>query len=158
MCIRDSSLPGWTWDAEMRTWVEQWGEVYSTIAPGGRLDVENPETMTRPLQTVSGRNRSTTIGRWCAHQRVLARRGDLDTARRNYLKELPGWTYHALSDVDAACLDLLAEYVAWKGEANPPADYVDDDLPIGRWLNQIRRAKVLGTLSQACLLYTSRCV
>ena len=62
-----------------------------------------------------------------------------------------GWTYHALSDVDAACLDLLAEYVAWKGEANPPADYVDDDLPIGRWLNQIRRAKVLGTLSQALL-------
>lgn len=145
------SLPGWTWDAEMRTWVEQWGEVYSTIAPGGRLDVENPETMTRPLQTVSGRNRATTIGRWCAHQRVLARRGDLDTARRNYLKELPGWTYHALSDVDAACLDLLAEYVAWKGEANPPADYVDDDLPIGRWLNQIRRAKALGTLSQALL-------
>lgn len=145
------SLPGWTWDAEMRAWVEQWGEVYATIAPGGRLDVENPEMMTRPLQTVSGRNRATTIGRWCAYQRVLARRGDLDTARRNYLKELPGWTYHALSEVDAACLDLLAEYVAWKGEANPPTDYVDDDLPIGRWLNQIRRAKVLGTLSQALL-------
>ena len=34
---------------------------------------------------------------------------------------LPGWTYGALPDVDAACLDLLAEYVAWKGNANPPA-------------------------------------
>ena len=143
------SLPGWTWDAEMRAWIEQWKEISATIPPGGRLDVENPETMTRPLQTSSGRNRATTIGRWCAHQRVLARRGDLDTARRNYLKEMPGWTYHALSDVDAACLDLLAEYVAWKGHANPPADYVDDDLPIGQWLTTVRRAKVLGTLSQA---------
>ena len=143
------SLPGWTWDAEMRAWIEQWKEIRATIPPGGRLDVENPETMTRPLQTSSGRNRATTIGRWCAHQRVLARRGDLDAARRNYLKEMPGWTYHALSDVDAACLDLLAEYVAWKGHANPPADYVDDDLPIGQWLTTVRRAKVLGTLSQA---------
>ena len=143
------SLPGWTWDAEMRAWIEQWKEIRATIPPGGRLDVENPETMTRPLQTSSGRNRATTIGRWCAHQRVLARRGDLDAARRNYLKEMPGWTYHALSDVDAACLDLLAEYVAWKGHANPPADYVDDELPIGQWLTTVRRAKVLGTLSQA---------
>lgn len=145
------SLPGWTWDAQMRAWVEQWKEVYATVPPGGRLDVEDPEAMSRPLQTVSGRNRVTTVGRWCAHQRVLARHGDLDTARRDYLQALPGWTYHALCDVDAACLDLLAEYVAWKGDANPPADYVDDDLPIGQWLSTVRRAKVLGTLSQALL-------
>ena len=58
------SLPGWTWDAEMRAWIEQWKEIRATIPPGGRLDVENPETMTRPLQTTSGRNRATTIGRW----------------------------------------------------------------------------------------------
>ncbi|WP_193315417.1 DEAD/DEAH box helicase [Nostocoides sp. F2B08] len=147
------SLPGWTWDAELRAWIEQWKEVHATIPPGGRLDLENRETMTRRLPVTSGcgRNRATTIGRWCAHQRVLARRGDLDTARRNYLKAMPGWTYDALADVDAACLNLLAEYVAWKGHANPPADYVDDDLPVGQWLNMIRRAKVLGTLSQALL-------
>ena len=145
------SLPGWIWDAEMRSWIEQWKEVYATIAPGGRLDIDNSDAMNRRLQTTSGRNRANTVGRWCAHQRVLARRGDLDTARRNYLKALPGWTYRALSDVDAACLDLLAEYVAWKGDANPPADYIDDDLLIGQWLNTVRRAKVLGALSQPLL-------
>lgn len=146
------ALPGWTWDAHMRTWVEQWKEVYATItSAGGRLDIDDPDTMTRRLQASTGRNRANTIGRWCAHQRLLARRGDLDTARRDYLTAIPGWIWSALDDVDAACLDLLSEYVAWKGDANPPADYIDDDLPVGAWLNRVRRDKALGTLSQALL-------
>ena len=147
------SLPGWTWDAEMRAWIEQWKAVNAAVPPGGRLGVDDRETMTRrlPVTPGRGRNRATTIGRWCAHQRVLARRGDLDTTRRDYLKTVPGWTLHVLSDLDAACVDLLAEYAAWKGDANPPRDYVDDDLPVGQWLDQVRRAKVLGTLSQALL-------
>lgn len=145
------SLTGWTWDAQMGAWLEQWKEVYAAIPTGQRLDLEDTETMSRSLHATTGRNRATTVGRWCAHQRIMARRDDLDSTRREHLQHIPGWTYRAIEDVDAACLDLLGEYLAWKGEANPPADYVDDDLPVGRWLNEVRRAKALGTLSQALL-------
>lgn len=144
------SLPGWTWDAQMRAWTEQWKTVYGLAHTTG-LDLNNSTTMTRPLPVRMGTGRVCTIGRWCAQQRILARHGDLDPARREHLTRIRGWVWDAVSEVDAANLDLLAEYTAWKGSANPPADYVDDEQPVGWWVEQLRRRRVVGTLSQALL-------
>ncbi|MDN5780217.1 MAG: Helicase associated domain protein, partial [Humibacillus sp.] len=144
------SLPGWVWDAQMRAWVQQWKSVYGLAHTTG-LDVDNPTVMARPVPAAAGGGRVSTVGRWCARQRILARHGDLDPARRDYLTQIRGWVWDAVSEVDAANLDLLAEYTAWKGTANPPADYVDDDQPVGQWLNEVRRRRVIGTLSQALL-------
>lgn len=148
------ALPGWVWDEQMRVWLEQWKEVYAAArrCAGGRLDLEDAEVMSRRLRTRSqSKDRATTVGRWCALQRILLRRGDLDGDRTSKVRSIPGWVDQAIGEVDAACVDLLGEHVAWKGEANVPADYVDDDMPVGRWLMEVRRRRVLGSLSQALL-------
>lgn len=145
------SLPGWSWDLAEHRWTEQWAQTLRVAHAAGRLDVDDPETMGVRLVRREPRSPVASIGRWCARQRQLARRGDLDEWRRAKLEEIPGWDWAVLPAVDEACVDLLAEYVAWKGTANPPADYVDDELPVGSWLNGVRRRRATERIVQSLL-------
>ncbi|MBS1693084.1 MAG: Helicase associated domain protein [Actinobacteria bacterium] len=147
-----SSLPGWTWDLAEQRWLDQWRQVHDLAGAAGQgLDVEDPQIAQIALQRVEHRSAVTTVGRWCAWQRQLARRGELDDRRRLRLDHVPGWSWSAVSAEDARALDLLGEYVAWKGHANPPADVVEDGVPLGQWLNTVRRRRVTGALTQSLL-------
>jgi len=145
------SLPGWSWDLTGHRWTEQWAHTLRVAHAAGRLDVNDPETMGVRLVRREPRSPIASIGRWCARQRQLARRGELDDWRRAKLEEILGWSWSALTPLDQACVDLLAEYVAWKGTANPPTDYVDDDLAVGSWLNDVRRRRATERLTQSLL-------
>lgn len=67
------------------------------------------------------------------------------------LAEIPGWAWDCVCGQDAQGVDLLGEYIVWKGHANPAADVVEDDVALGKWLNRVRRRRATGRLSQAVL-------
>ncbi|MBE5477713.1 hypothetical protein E3G68_005046 [Mycobacteroides abscessus] len=146
-----SSLPGWTWDLAEHRWLDQWRQVHDLAVAGQSLDVEDPQIAQVALRRVEHRSSVTTVGRWCAWQRQLARRGELDDRRRLRLEEIPGWSWSVVSAEDARALDILGEYVAWKGHANPPADVVEDGVALGQWLNTVRRRRVTGALTRSLL-------
>jgi hypothetical protein len=43
-----------------------------------------------------------------------------------------------LSAQDAAMVDALADVVPWDGDANVPADHVENGLELARWLTEVR--------------------
>jgi Helicase associated domain len=148
---RLSALPGWAWDPAAQRWLEQWAQVLAVADECGQLTVDDPQMAQRELHRPERRARVNTIGRWCAAQRQLARRGELGSWQFCKLDEIPGWNREAISAEDAAAVDLLGEYVAWKGHANPPADFIEDDVPLGQWLNTVRRRRATGHLTQPLL-------
>lgn len=148
---RLGAVPGWAWDLAEQRWLEQWAQVLGVAQDCGGIDVDDPHTAQRELRVPEPRSRVRTIGRWCARQRQIDRRGELDDWRRAKLAEIPGWAWNCVSEHDAHGVDLLGEYVAWKGHANPPADVVEDDVALGKWLNTVRRQRATGRLSQALL-------
>lgn len=148
---RLSALPGWAWDPAAQRWLEQWAQVLAVADECGQLTVDDPQTAQRALHRPEPKSRVNTIGRWCAAQRQLARRGELGSWQLCKLDEIPGWSREAISAEDANAVDLLGEYVAWKGDANPPADLIEDDVPLGQWLNTVRGRRATGHLGQPLL-------
>ncbi|MCX5046688.1 Helicase associated domain protein [Aldersonia sp. NBC_00410] len=145
------SLPGWAWDLSEQRWVEQWSQVHTQAVRAGGLRLTDPDFAATALVPREPRCTVSTVGRWCAWQRQLARHNDLDQWRRTKLEEIPGWRWRIGPAGDAAAVDLLGEYVAWKGHANPPADFVEDDIALGRWLNEVRRQRATDRLPQPLL-------
>lgn len=148
---RLQQLPGWAWDLAEQRWLDQWVQVFDHASRAGGLAVDDPASAAVALAVCEPKSRITTIGRWCAWQRQLARRGELPDRRRDKIAEIPGWSWDPVAPSDAQAVDLLGEYVAWKGHANPPADVVEDDIALGRWLNDVRRRRATGRLAQSLL-------
>lgn len=145
---RLDGLHDWVWEPSDRLWLDQYRQVLALAEAAGGLDLDDPAIAAAPLQhPVMGGSRICTVGRWCAWQRQLARRGELASERRAQLARIRGWVWEPLCSQDAAAVMLLAEYVAWKGHANPPADCVEDDIALGRWLNAMRRRRATKRLS-----------
>lgn len=141
------ALPGWVWDLDEACFLDQWAAVRG--AAGGHLDLFDPQLADRPVP--HGRGRARTLGRWSAQQRVLWRRGELPDERRTLIEQIPGWDWSPLGATEIAYVDLLVEYLAWKGHTDVDPGYVDDDLPLGAWLVDVRRRRALGALPQPLL-------
>ncbi len=141
-------VPGWVWDVDEHRWRQQLGQVLALAQRSGGLPVHDADTMSTRLQVKSPRG-PKTVGQWCATARVAARADTLPAGRRDLLAQVPGWSWAVVSDHDAACVDLLGEYVAWKKDANVPEGWSEDGLDLGSWLRQVRRASAIGTLDQA---------
>lgn len=146
-----AAVPGWAWDQAEQRWLQQCEQVRRAAAQRGGLDLEDTDFAATPIETPDPKSRARTIGRWCAQQRQRQRRGELSDWQHAKLSAILGWDWTPLSERDAVGVDVLAEYVAWKGHANPPADAVEDGMRLGKWLNEIRRRRVTGHLSQALL-------
>lgn len=145
---RLSALPGWAWSLAEQRWLSQYTQVFDLANVGGRLDVGVPEVADIALTQPEPRSTVRTVGRWCALQRQRARRGELDDRQRDRLERVPGWTWSALSPADERAVGLFAEYVAWKGHANPGVEVTEDGVALGKWLNGVRRRRAIGTLRQ----------
>lgn len=139
------ALPDWTWNMAERRRLQHWAQVRSLAAAAGRLDLHDVDAMDRKIVGAVSKD-ARTVGEWCARQRIAARQGLLDEAWRTQLEHIPGWTWAALPEHDADCVDLLGEYVAWKHDANVPSSFREDGLDLGRWLKAARRARAIGTL------------
>jgi Helicase associated domain len=141
------SLPGWAWDLAEQRWLEQYSQVLDVASRSGGLALDDPSVAEVALRPREPRSRVCTVGRWWALQRQMARRKDLDGWRRAKLGEVLGSTWEALDPYDAEAVDLLGEY----GHANPLADVIEDDVPLGQWLNGVRHRRATGHLRQSLL-------
>lgn len=65
---------------------------------------------------------------------------------RSALETHPGWSWTPLNPEDADGVSAYRSFVQWEGHTDIPADHVEDDVEVGRWLRGVRRRKVLGTL------------
>lgn len=145
---RLEALPGWAWDRAGQRWLQQYDQVRESWSQRSGLDLSRSEIAGENLRCPEPRSAVNTVGRWCARQRQLRRRGELADWHSDRLAELAGWQWDQLDSDDAAAVDLLGEYVAWKGHPNVPSDFVEDDIALGRWLNGVRRRRVTGTLTR----------
>lgn len=145
---RLSTLPGWAWSLTEQRWLNQYTQVVDLANAGGGLDVGDSEVAEIALTQPEPRSTVRTVGRWCALQRQRARRGELDDRQRDLLERVTGWTWSTLSPADERAVGLFAEYVAWKGHANPGVDVTEDGVALGKWLNGVRRRRAIGTLEQ----------
>lgn len=149
--VRLHDVPGWVWDISGHRWEDQCRQVRDLATAQGGLRLDCPQIARTVLRDSARGSSVGTVGRWCARQRRAHSQGRLDGWQIQQLEDISGWNWNPLSSRDAAALNLLAEYVAWKGHANPPADVVEDDLELGQWLAGVRRRRVTGTLTQTLL-------
>lgn len=141
------AVSGWVWDVSEYRWRQQLDQVHVLAERSGTLPLRDADAMDAPLH-FKQTNGPRTVGEWCARQRIIARAGDLDPRRRSLVEQVPGWRWDILAAHDAACVDLLAEYVAWKNDANVPERWSEDGLDLGVWLRKVRRARALGHLDR----------
>ncbi|WP_102145679.1 helicase associated domain-containing protein [Mycobacterium hubeiense] len=80
------------------------------------------------------------------------RDGELAEWLRDELSRRPGWQWEPLSAEDDAGLEAYRSFVAWEGHNDIPADAVENDYPLGKWVASVRRRRVLGTLAPVLAL------
>ena len=138
------SVPGWVWDLGEHRWRQQLSQVLALAEHAGGLRLRDDDTMNIAMQVKLAKE-PRTVGEWCAAQRIAARTETLDATRRHLLEQVPGWRWDVVTVADAAAVDLLAEYVAWKKDANVPEGWSEDGIRLGDWLRATRRARASTT-------------
>lgn len=143
------ALPGWAWTTKDATWWNAHDEYILAVKAGW---ADNPDQ----LDTIRFHGSPGSLWRWIVKQRHAWRQNTLTQTRIDALTAIPEWDWEPVSEHDGAMIDALIEYVAWKQDANPAADYVHDNipyrdadvnnLPVGKWVRQVRRASLTGTL------------
>jgi superfamily II DNA or RNA helicase len=134
---RLAALPGWVWDAADARWHANLTALcaLATQWAAEEPQLSLPELATRRERLTAKQRRSLV---WAAAQRVAWRAEELADWQVEALEAIPGWQWMAISDPDAAMVDALREYVIWEHDANVPDEHVEDGLPLGPWLRQVR--------------------
>lgn len=143
-----AALPGWAWDHQQACWLRNLAIVAAHVRGRG-LQLDDVAGMSRPVPHPASKSTVNTVGRWCAAQRIAYRRGDLEPGQIGACEDIAGWSWQAVPARDAGMVDLLAEWVAWKGDANVPGDVVEDGQPLGAFVAALRRRRVTGRLTCA---------
>lgn len=159
------ALPDWGWDRAEAAWMGTYRSCLAAVknsesgSIGAAVEGRDEALATRRLRLLGQRGvgKGTNVEKWAAHQRIALRRDELTETQAELLRALPGWRDTMVDPADGAMVDLLGEYVAWKHDANPPSNYVMDDVPLGAWLDEIRTKKATGRLDRS-LETEIRCV
>lgn len=147
-------LPGWAWCARDTAWwrAAAVGERLrgTSLRPASGEDWERLQ-QTRGWHAADGHEPRLAFGdlaEFVVDTCARRRRGELPGHLAAAAERLPGWRWDHVDATDAAMVDALAEYGAWKKDLNPPHDYCHDgNLPLGAWLTAIRRRQVTGRLA-----------
>lgn len=145
--------PGWAWDSRDAAWWHAhavWVRRHDgTQSPGFERWAWLAEVpgWTGPEPP---RSRHDTLAEFAVDTCARYRRGELPAHLEAAADQLPRWEWNLLPADDAAMVDALAEYGAWRHDLNPPHDYVHDDgLRLGAWLTAVRRRTYTGHLDPA---------
>jgi superfamily II DNA or RNA helicase len=140
-------MPGWVWSGRDGTWWRAW-ESWNRWAgspAAQRLAVGRDRWNALAGTPASGRYKS--LAEFAADTCLRRRRGELPANLEAAAQQLPGWRWDVLPADDAAMIDALAEYAAWKKSMNVPHGYVHDDgLRLGAWLTSVRRRRYAGRI------------
>jgi superfamily II DNA or RNA helicase len=143
-------LPGWVWSGRDATWWHAWESWHRwSTAPGARgLSGRDRWTSLAETPATGARSRYRSLAEFAVDTCLLRRRGELPANLETAAQQLPGWRWDILPAEDAAVVDGLAEYAAWKKTMNVPHGYVHDDgLRVGAWLTAVRRRRHTGRIS-----------
>ncbi len=153
---RLEQIPGWTWEREDGAWRQDYATLRALALslPGGlRQDPAQPS-----IYGPAGRGGSAglkdrlnrPLGYWAALQRQLYRDYMLSEDYAQLLQDLPGWDWSGgLPADDVAMIQALRLFVEFEHHGNVPETYVQDGLPLGRWVWAARRRKLTGRLHPA---------
>lgn len=139
-------LAGWWWDARAAADDRALAALDAVIADKGSL-CENAIGPSIYQGRKDGRGRP--LSTWVGAQMCRYRSGDLPGWLHDELAARPGWTWTPLSAVDEAGFEAFRSFCAWEGHGHIPADAVEGDVALGEWIADVRRRRVLGTLSPA---------
>lgn len=145
---RLEDIPDWYWDVTDAAWEDSFSVLQAFAAAYGTL-TENTTGRSVFDGLVAARADGRRLGLWVAAQRQAHRDGRLDPNRAAQLASLPGWTWQSASADDLAHVDALRRFVEFEHHAIVPAGHVEDGLKLDRWVWNIRRRKLTGTLSPA---------
>lgn len=144
------SLPGWVWSGRDATWWHAWESWHRWSATReARKPVTGRDRWTALAETpaAGARSRYRSLAEFAVDTCMLRRRGELPANLEAAAQQLPGWRWDILPADDAAMIDALAEYAAWKKTMNVPHGYVHDDgLRLGAWLTSVRRRRYTGRI------------
>jgi superfamily II DNA or RNA helicase len=140
------ALPGWAWRGDQVITDRSLVRLTAHITRLGSA-TERPTPPGIYAGARDGQNKP--LGWWVATQRQARRDGTLDPDLAARLEALPGWDWQPLPDIDVAGIDALRAFVAREGHANPTFDHLEGTLPLGRWVADVRRRKLIGTLHPA---------
>lgn len=148
------ALPRWVWSGNDRAWwrgCEAWQHWSAT--PAARQAGDGPDRWAALAAVpgwapgTTGESRYKTLAEFTVETCLRRRRGDLPANLERAAGQLPGWRWDILHADDAAMVDALAEYAAWKKTMNVPHDYLHDDgLQLGAWLTSVRRRRYTGRI------------
>lgn len=145
---RLEGVPGWFWDRADAAWDDTFSVLQAFAAAYGSVAESDSAPSVFEGMRAAARHREL-LGQWVAFQRQAYRDGTLDPARAELLEELAGWTWAPVPELDLAMVDALRQFVEFEDTADVPTGHVEDGLPLGRWVWDVRRRKLTGTLHPA---------
>ena len=130
-------LHGWSWQPVK----DQWLVMYLKVK---KLTDEDPTAILK-YSTVD--TDGSKIGQWVISQRQRMKKGLLSPDERLKLESLPNWFWDPIHGQWESAYDLLCQYKALHGTANPSKDDLIGGFKIGAWLGSQRQRRRNGTLS-----------
>ena len=77
-----------------------------------------------------------SLGTWVANQKHMRANGRLRPEWVERLQRLPGWQWFTNDE-----FSLLAGYASREGHTDVPIDHVEDDRPLGNWVQFVRESR-----------------
>jgi superfamily II DNA or RNA helicase len=142
-------LPGWVWSGRDAGWWRAWESWHHLAATAGMRRLSRDRWMAALAEApVDGRGRHKSLAEFAVDTCLRRRRGELPANLEKAAELLHGWQWDMLPGDDAAMIDALGEYAAWKKTMNVPPSYLHDDgLRLGAWLTSVRRRRYTGRIS-----------
>lgn len=142
-------LPGWVWSGQDAAWWRGWESWHRLAATLGAQRLDRERWLAALAETpVHGRGRYRSLAEFTVDTCLRRRRGDLPANLETAAELLPGWRWDVLPADDAAMIDALGEYAAWKKTMNVPHGYLHDDgMRLGAWLTSVRRRRYTGRIT-----------
>ncbi|MEN3225187.1 helicase-related protein [Mycolicibacterium porcinum] len=140
---RLESVNGWRWDAKEASDERTLDRLRAVCTDRGSLDDTSPGDSIF-TGYVDGLNRPLRL--WVATQLCRYWDTELDSWIAEALRQMPGWDWYPLSEVDQAGVAAFRSFAAWEGHADVPPGHIEDDIDLDAWLGTVRRRKVYGTL------------
>lgn len=139
-------IPGWFWDRGAALWGDTMQILHQVADQHGSIEEAHSGRSIFEGKYSAGKE---SLGVWLARQRQHYRDGTLPASSAFDLEQLPGWTWVPAPAEDLAMVDALRQFVAFEKHADVPAGHIEDDLELGRWVWDVRRRKLTGTLHPA---------
>jgi hypothetical protein len=142
-------LPGWVWSGRDAAWWHAWESWQAWSAtPAGQRPGLGWAAALAAAPVTAARSRYKSLAEFAVDTCLRRRRRELPANLEEAAEQLPRWRWDILAGDDAAMIDALAEYAAWKKTLNVPHGYTHDDgLPLGAWLTSVRRRRYTGRIS-----------